>query len=72
VAKPNLSEKDCADLAAELRRLVEADRFPFSPRVRRLKELLDKLCPPQAEVVPLPPPKPPGEKSWAMRKKRRH
>ena len=36
----NLTDDDRADLARFLREAIEADRYPLSPRVRRLKELL--------------------------------
>jgi len=39
---PNLTDQDRADLARILRQAIDADRYPFSPRVRRLKELLAK------------------------------
>ena len=43
-------------LAAELRRLIAADRYPFSPRIRILQGILNKLDPPPIRE-PLPPPK---------------
>ena len=39
----DLTDQDRADLARLLRGLIDADRYPFSPRARRLKELLAKL-----------------------------
>jgi hypothetical protein len=47
----NLTDTDRADLARFLREAIEADRYPFSPRVRRLKELLAKIDPTPAPVV---------------------
>jgi hypothetical protein len=41
----NLDLQDRADLARFLREAIEADRYPLSPRVRRLKELLAKIEP---------------------------
>jgi hypothetical protein len=41
-------------LAAELRRLIFDDRYPFSPRIRMLQGILDKLDPPPVRE-PLPP-----------------
>jgi hypothetical protein len=55
----NLTDQDRADLARFLREAIEADRYPLSPRVRRLKELLAKVDPAPA-VTPYPAPKPPG------------
>jgi len=50
---------------------IAADRFPLSPRIRTLKRILDKLAPPPPSPEPLLPPKPPGEPSLALRKKKR-
>jgi hypothetical protein len=41
----NLTDDDRAELARFLREAIEADRYPLSPRVRRLKALLAKLRP---------------------------
>src|ERR1700741_4537452 len=50
----NLDPKDRADLARFLREAIEADRYPLSPRVRRLKELLAKVDPgPPPAVTPV-------------------
>jgi hypothetical protein len=69
---PTLTADDRADLARFLREAIEADRFPLSPRVKRLKALLAKLDPARAPpVTPLPPPKAPGERSVVLAKKRR-
>jgi hypothetical protein len=43
-------------LVAELKRLIADDRYPFSPRIRTLQGILDKLDPPPVRE-PLPPPK---------------
>src|SRR5260370_36861852 len=47
----NLDPQDRADLARFLREAIEADRYPLSPRVRRLKELLAKVDPTPAPAV---------------------
>jgi hypothetical protein len=47
----NLTDQDRADLARFLREAIEADRYPLSPRVRRLKELLAKIDPAPAPTV---------------------
>jgi hypothetical protein len=58
-----------ANLARFLREAIGADRYPFSPRVRRLKELLAKIDPtPGPVVTPYPAPKRP---SFLLAKKRR-
>jgi hypothetical protein len=58
-------------LADLLRETIERDRFPLSPRVRRLKAILVKLDPPAPRSEPIPPPKPPGERSMALTRERR-
>jgi hypothetical protein len=66
---PNLTDKERANLVRFLREALKADRYPLSPRMRRLKALLAKLAPPPPR--PEPPPKPPGERSVVLTKKRR-
>ncbi len=66
---PNLTDKERANLVRFLREALKADRYPLSPRMRRLKALLAKLAPPPPR--PKPPPKPPGERSVVLTKKRR-
>ena len=68
---PDLSENDKAILVELLKAMIEADRFPRAPRVKRLRGILAKLDPPAPRSEPLPPPKPPGEPSLALRKRRR-
>ena len=58
MATPNLSDADRAELARILRRAIDADRFPLSPRVQGWKELLARLAPePPAAAEPYSPPK---------------
>jgi hypothetical protein len=68
---PELSDDDKAILAVLLRETIERDRFPMSPRVRSFNAILDKLAPPAPRSEPIPAPKPPGERSMALTKKRR-
>ena len=68
----NLTDEHRAYLARFLREAIETDRYPLSPRVRRLKALLTKIDPsPASAAAPLPPTRPPGERSMAMARKRR-
>jgi len=67
----DLTDDEHAEIVRLLRATIEADRFPLSPRVRRLKAVLAKLAPPAPRPELMPPPKPPGEPSLALRKKRR-
>jgi hypothetical protein len=68
----NLTDRDRADLARFLREVIDADRWPFSPRVRRLKEPLAKIDPtPSTAVTSYPAPKPSERPSFVLAKKRR-
>ena len=60
MAAPKLTDAECAELARILRRTINADRFPLSPRVRRWIELLAKLEPPAAPQ----PSQPPKSQPW--------
>ncbi len=68
---PDLTEDDKAVLIELLRETIERDRFFMSRRIRRLKAVLDKLDPPVPGPEPMLPPKPPGEPSLALRRKKR-
>jgi hypothetical protein len=49
---PNLTDDDLAELARFLREAIEADRYPFSPRVKQLQGVLEKLAPPRPGLLP--------------------
>ena len=51
---PDLNDEESAALAALLRRTIDADRYPLSPRIRVLQSILDRIEPPPARE-PLPP-----------------
>jgi hypothetical protein len=58
----DLTEEETDALAGLLRRTIDDDRYPLSPRVQTLKSILAKIRPEPARE-PLPPPKryaPPG------------
>ena len=40
---PPLTDNEKFELAALLKRTIDADRYPFSPRIRTLKGILAKL-----------------------------
>jgi hypothetical protein len=40
-----LSDEQAAALEKELRNIVENDRYPFSPRIRNLREILQMIRP---------------------------
>jgi len=50
---PDLSDADIAVLADLLKRTIDDARYPFSPRVTRLREILGQLRP-EPEREPLP------------------
>jgi hypothetical protein len=52
----DLSDDETAALAQELQHIVENDRYPLSPRIRTLREILAKLRP-EPVREPLPPPR---------------
>jgi hypothetical protein len=68
---PDLTADDKAIIVELLRETIERDRFPLSPRVRGFKAILDKLAPPAPRPEPISAPKPPGERSAALSRKRR-
>jgi hypothetical protein len=49
--QPDLSPEDRAAIAALLRDTIAADRFPLSPRVSRMREILNKLDPPEPKPL---------------------
>jgi hypothetical protein len=52
----DLTDDEKRILADLLRRTIDADRYPLSPRILTLKAILDKIVPPPIRE-PLPPPK---------------
>jgi hypothetical protein len=52
-----LSDEEELALGDLLKRTIEADHYPLSPRVLTLKAILAKLEPASALVEPPPPPK---------------
>ena len=67
----DLDDTERAALIELLVDAIERDRFKLSPRVKMLRAILGKLGVGSAPAMPYPPPKPPGEPSWAQRKKGR-
>ena len=49
-----LSDEQAAALEKELRDIIENDRYPFSSRIRTLREILQMIRPEPARE-PLPP-----------------
>ena len=52
----DLTEEETDALAGLLRRTIDDDRYPLSPRVQTLKSILAKMQPEPAHE-PLPPPR---------------
>jgi hypothetical protein len=52
----DLTDEEAATLIKELADIIGNDRYPFSPRIRTLKDILGKFRPEPARE-PLPPPK---------------
>jgi hypothetical protein len=52
----DLSDPETDALATLLRRTIDDDRFPLSPRIQTLKAILGKIRP-EPVREPLPPPK---------------
>jgi hypothetical protein len=50
----DLNDEESAALLRELDHIIDGDRYPFSPRIRTLTAIRDKLRPPPARE-PLPP-----------------
>ena len=59
----DLDDTDRAALVELLRAEIEGTRYPLSPRIRKLRAILDKLALPPPRPEPLPAPKPAGERS---------
>jgi hypothetical protein len=71
----DLTDEEKLALAAELKRAIEADRYPLSLRIQTLRSILAKLKPPPAVTAePLPRSKPgdrPRAALAAMKRRRR-
>jgi hypothetical protein len=66
----DLTEEDTGALLAELDRIIENDRYPFSPRIRTLKEIRAKIRPepPREPLLPVKHYEPP--RATAARRRR--
>jgi hypothetical protein len=51
----DLTEEQTNALIRELRNIIQNDRYPLSPRIVALKEILGTLRPEPARPAPLPP-----------------
>jgi hypothetical protein len=66
-----LTDEQTEALIRELSQIIENDRYPLSPRIRVLKEILGMLRPEPARPAPLPPQRyyePPSKGRYARRR----
>jgi hypothetical protein len=63
----DLDDSERAALIELLTDTIERDRFPLSPRVKRLRGILAKLGIGSAPAVPWPPPKPVADRDSPIR-----
>jgi hypothetical protein len=63
-----LDDSEKAALVELLREAIATDRFPLSPRIQKLRAVLDKLEPPAPRLEPFPASKPIGEPSHVLAK----
>jgi hypothetical protein len=66
-----LTDEESAALLRELDKLIDADRFPLSPRVVALKTIRAKIRPEPVRPEPLPPRRhyePPSKGRFARRR----
>ena len=52
-----LADDEKPALVALLKRAIDGDRYPLSPRIGTLRGILAKLDPPKPTPAPLPPPR---------------
>ena len=67
----DLNDVQTEALIRELSHLIQNDRYPFSPRIVALKEILGQLRPEPEREPPPPPPKvyaPPTKGRWRPRR----
>jgi hypothetical protein len=69
-ATPDLDDDERATLIAVLREVVERNRHFMSPRMKRLRAIFGKLDPLPPRPQSYLPPKPPGQPSAVLVKKK--
>jgi len=67
----DLDDTERAALVALLRAQIENTRWPLAPRTKALRAILAKLAPPPPRPEPYSAPKPVGEPSLVLAKKKR-
>ena len=67
----HLDETERAALVALLTAEVQNTRWPLAPCTKALRSILEKLEPAKPRAEPLPPPKPIGEPSHMLARKKR-
>jgi hypothetical protein len=61
-----LSDDETLALADFLKRTIDRDRYPFSPRIQTLKAILAKIEPQPAVTTAPPPAAKPGDRPSAV------
>ena len=67
----DLTDEQTEALMRELSKIIDGDRYPLSPRIRVLKEILGMLRPEPARPAPLSPRRhyePPSKGRYARRR----
>jgi hypothetical protein len=67
----DLTDDERAALIALLKGTIDRDRFPLSPRIRLLRDILEKLGIRSSLAMPSPTPKPKSRLVAALAKNRR-
>jgi hypothetical protein len=63
ITRVDLTDAERNELVRALRRIVDNDQFQLSPRIRRLRQILDKLASPALGTEPFRGAKPPAGSS---------
>ncbi len=70
LSRPDLTEDDKAIIVELLRETIERDRFPWSPRVNRLRSIQAKLRVSSTSAMRYPAPKPWGPEHCVEKRRR--
>src|SRR5262249_12269970 len=60
MARLHQTAEELEELVRALRAIIDGDRLPLWPRIRGVRQVLEKLEPPKAAAETFPPPKPAG------------
>jgi hypothetical protein len=68
--KIDLDDADRDELIAMLREAIDREPYRIGPRIKRLRAILAKFDPPATRPEPYPAPKPAGEPSLVLAKRK--